>query len=422
MTHSTLLAVAGTRPELLKLAPVIRQIRLTGGALSVRTCFSGQHVEILESVLGDVDVTPDIDLRSAPAKRSLTQNLAWLLEQMEHTLELAQPDGVIVQGDTNTVLAAALAAFHHQLPSFHVEAGLRTARRKLPFPEEINRRLVTRLASLHFAPTERARQNLLLEGVDPARVLVTGNTGIDALMLYAGQASEEAEAVLGRLRPHSRKLLVTLHRRENATLVRTVTSAIERVIAAHPDVEVLWVLHLNGIRSEVTAQLGNHPSVHLLEPQSYKSFVHLMKSAYFVLSDSGGVQEEAPVLGKPVLVLRRETERMEAVEAGSSWVVGCGNEAIEQACHRLLDDPALYQSMSQPRSPFGDGHASEQIVRALQEFFQPSTAASFFGSWPPAKRRELGILSIPVPPNPPPQGIPARRSRPSLRALKWPVA
>jgi UDP-N-acetylglucosamine 2-epimerase (non-hydrolysing) len=172
MTPSTLLAVAGTRPELLKLAPVIRQIRLAGGPLSVRTCFSGQHVEILESVLGDVDVPPDIDLRSLPAKRSLSQNLAWLLEQMDHALGLAKPDGVIVQGDTNTVLAAAIAAFHHQLPSFHVEAGLRTARRRLPFPEEINRRLVSRLASLHFAPTGRARQNLLAEGIDPDRAIL----------------------------------------------------------------------------------------------------------------------------------------------------------------------------------------------------------------------------------------------------------
>jgi UDP-N-acetylglucosamine 2-epimerase (non-hydrolysing) len=227
--------------------------------------------------------------------------------------------------------------------------------------------------------------------------------------------------VLGRLRPDSRKLLVTLHRRENASLVRAATSAIERVITAHPDVEVVWVLHLNGIRSQVTAELGHHPHVHLLEPQSYGTFVHLMKAAHFILSDSGGVQEEAPVLGKPVLVLRRETERVEAVEAGSAWVVGCGSEAIEHACHRLLTDPALYESMSRPRSPFGDGHASERIVRALQTFYQPSTAGPVLGSWPPARRRSLGMLSIPAPSSAPRQSVSPPRGRQSVRVSKPPI-
>jgi UDP-N-acetylglucosamine 2-epimerase (non-hydrolysing) len=385
MTSITLLAAAGTRPELLKLGPVIREIRNGNGGLSVKTCFSGQHVEILESVVGDVGVTPDIDLRGPPQERSLSGNLAWLLGQMDLAIERLRPDGVIVQGDTNTVLAAALAAFHRQIPSFHVEAGLRTSNRKLPFPEEGNRRLVSRLASLHFAPTERARANLLAEAVPAERIVVTGNTAIDALMLYSNQGSPEAEAIIRRLRPDSRKLLVTLHRRENASLVCAATTAVKELIAEYPDIDVLWVLHVNGIRHRVMSELADHPSIHLLEPQSYRAFVHLMKAAHFILSDSGGVQEEAPVLGKPVLVLRTETERFEAVEAGSSLVVGCSTGSIKDACYRLLNDPVLYRSMSTPRSPFGDGHASERIVKALAAFYSTDKRSPFLTSLPPPR-------------------------------------
>lgn len=388
MTPITLLAAAGTRPEALKLAPVIREIRRRSGPLVVKTCFSGQHTSILQSVLPDVDIQPDIDLRGEPEPRTLTGNLAWLLTQMDYAIGETQPDGVIVQGDTNTVLAAAMAAFHRQMPAFHVEAGLRTSDRKLPFPEEMNRRLVTRIASLHFAPTERARRNLELEGMDPRRIVVTGNTAIDSLLIYAGQASPEAEAVLGRMQPTGRKLLVTLHRRENANLVHAATTAVERILAAYPDVEVMWVLHMNGIRAKVTSALSDRPRVHLLEPQSYRSFVHLMKASHFILSDSGGVQEEAPLLGKPVLVLRDETERMEAVEAGSARLVGCSLDVIESACRRLLDDDEAYCAMAQPRSPFGDGHASERIVDSLEKFFEGEVTGPFMGSWPPPRLSE----------------------------------
>lgn len=388
MKPITLLAAAGTRPELLKLAPVIREVRRRNGPIHVKTCFSGQHTSILQSVLPDVDVVPDVDLRGASEPRTLTENLAWLLTQMERALTETQPDGVLVQGDTNTVLAAAMAAFHHQLPAFHVEAGLRTSDRKLPFPEEMNRRLVTRIASLHFAPTERARHNLELEGMDPRRILVTGNTAIDSLLTYASQPSPEADATLRQTRPSSRKLLVTLHRRENAGLVTAATTAVQRILASYPDVEVMWVLHLNGIRAKVTAELSDRARVHLLEPQSYRAFVHLMKASHFILSDSGGVQEEAPALGKPVLVLRDETERVEAVEAGSARVVGCTQTGIERACRELLNDPVRYAAMSQRRSPFGDGHASERIADALETFFEGDVTGPFMGSWPPPRRSE----------------------------------
>lgn len=367
----TLLAIAGTRPEVLKLAPLIRLLRAEGSAVITKTCFSGQHLEILESVLGDLDVAPDVDLRSPARNRTLSQHVAWLLERLDAALAAVKPDGVIVQGDTNSAFTGALVAHHRQIPSFHVEAGLRTSDPNRPFPEEMNRRLVARMAALHFAPTPRARDNLLAEGVPPEAIHVTGNTGIDALRIYAGRESPAAEAILSRLRPGTRRLLVTLHRRENEQHVAEVTSAVRQIVLQTPDVDVLWILHLNGIRKHVTAALEGHPAVHLLEPQPYRSFVHLMKAAHIILSDSGGVQEEAPVLGTPVLVLREDTERREAVEAGSSRVVGCQTKSIMKACRHLLDNDEAYRAMSQARSPFGDGHASARIAQAITRHYFP---------------------------------------------------
>jgi UDP-N-acetylglucosamine 2-epimerase len=369
MRSATILVIAGTRPEVLKLAPVIRQMRQTGSALIPRTCFSGQHVEILNTVLGDLDITPDVDFRGPSAARTLSQNVAWLVTMLDEAVAATRPDGVMVQGDTNTVLAGGLVGMHHQIPVFHVEAGLRTEDPMRPFPEEMNRRLVSRLATLHFAPTELARDNLLAEGIQEEKIVVTGNTGIDALRIYAGTRSAEAEAILQGLRPGARRILVTLHRRENAEYLSDITASIQRVAMHHPDVEVLWILHLNGMRERIQAALENCQSVHLLEPQSYCSFVQLMKASHFILTDSGGVQEEGPVLGKPVLVMRTETERPEAVEAGSSWLVGCQAAEISRACHKLLQNDALYAKMSQPRSPFGDGHASERIYDTMRRFY-----------------------------------------------------
>jgi UDP-N-acetylglucosamine 2-epimerase (non-hydrolysing) len=360
----TLLAIAGTRPELVKLAPVIRAIR-DCGRLCVRTVFSGQHVEMLQSVLADFDVAPDLDLREPMTQRTLSQSVAWLLERLDRVLAEVKPDGVIVQGDTNTVFVGALAATHHRLPVFHVEAGLRTADLLSPFPEEANRRLVGRLATLHFAPTERAAKNLRAEGIAEQAIHVTGNTGIDALRMYAQRPSADADAILSRLTPGSQRLLVTLHRRENHDRVHEVTSAIRRLRMSHPNLEVLWVLHANGMRSKVIEGGGDIPGVHLLEPQPYQVFVHLMRSVDIVASDSGGVQEEAPVFGKPLLVLRDETERQEAIEAGCARLVGCDSGRIVAACHRLLADPDAYQVMSRVKSPFGDGYASERIVGAI---------------------------------------------------------
>jgi UDP-N-acetylglucosamine 2-epimerase (non-hydrolysing) len=363
------LAVAGTRPEILKLAPLIRSLRAPGSGFGAKTCFSGQHVEMLASVLGDLDVTPDVDMREPSVRRSLTENLAWLLERIDRAVSTLRPAGILVQGDTNTALAGATVAFHHQIPSFHVEAGLRTSDPALPFPEEMNRRLIARMAALHFAPTHLAQKNLLVEGVPADSIHLTGNTGIDALCLYANGTTAAAAEITGRFRPGSRRLLVTVHRRENAELVGEATSAMESVLEWFPDVEVLWILHLNRTRETVAERLRHHPRVHLVEPQSYKTFVQLMKGADLILSDSGGVQEEAPFLGKPVLVLRDETERGEAVEAGCARLTGCRQQAIERACTELLTDEVAYARMARPRHLFGDGHASARIVDALRKHY-----------------------------------------------------
>ncbi|MEZ4368137.1 MAG: UDP-N-acetylglucosamine 2-epimerase (non-hydrolyzing) [Kofleriaceae bacterium] len=354
----TLLAIAGTRPELVKLAPVIRAIKERGGGLAVKTVFSGQHVEILESVVADFDVAPDVDLRVPMTPRTLSQTVAWLLEGLDKVVAELKPDGVIVQGDTNTAFVGALVAMHHKLPVFHVEAGLRTPDLLSPFPEEANRRLVGRIAALHFAPTDRAAANLVAEGIAEDVIHVTGNTGIDALAVYAQRPSAEADAILARLTPGSRRMLVTLHRRENQERVSEVTSAIRRLRMSHPDLEVVWILHANGIRAKVIEGLEGVPGVHLLEPQPYGVFVHLMKAVDLVASDSGGVQEEAPVFGKPVLILRDETERGEAVDAGCARLVGCDAGRIVATAQWLLGDAEAYATMSRAKSPFGDGRAS----------------------------------------------------------------
>lgn len=365
----TILAIAGTRPELIKLAPLIYQLRLTGTDIVVKTAFSGQHVEILESVLHDFDVTPDVDLRGPLVSRSLAQNLAHLVEDLDGTIAAIQPDGVIVQGDTTTALAGALAAFSRHVPVFHVEAGLRTSDPELPFPEEMNRRLISRLAVLHFAPTAGARENLLREGIDPSAIAVTGNTGVDSLRLFLRQPNAEAARLLAECDPRKRQILVTLHRRENLDRVSSVATAMRRLVLARTDVEVLWVLHRNGTREAVLRELGGHPSISLLEPVGYHTFVHVMAHVHVILTDSGGIQEEAPYLGKPLLVLRDQTERPEAVAAGSARLVGCDTSKVLAECSRLLDDQEAYRAMSRPAEPFGDGRSSERIVQHLEMYF-----------------------------------------------------
>jgi UDP-N-acetylglucosamine 2-epimerase (non-hydrolysing) len=346
-------------------------MRATGGALAAQVCFSGQHGELTQRIAREVGLTPDVDLFDGDRPLGLSESLASLLERLSGVARDSKPRGVVVQGDTNTALAGALVAFHHGIPSFHVEAGLRTGDPARPFPEEMNRRLIARLASLHFAPTSRARENLLAEGVPDGSVVVTGNTIVDALEAFGKAGAESALALLSGLDPDRRSILVTLHRRENAAVVAGVAAAI-RQLSRRGDTNIVWIRHPNATASAALAALGDEPGVRVLEPQPYATFVGLMRRAHAILTDSGGVQEEAPVLGVPVVVLRGETDRPEAVLSGNAIVTGGDTDAIVRACTELLDDAALHDRRSRAGNPFGDGHSAGRIATALIRYFSPS--------------------------------------------------
>jgi UDP-N-acetylglucosamine 2-epimerase (non-hydrolysing) len=362
----TVLCVVGTRPEAVKMAPVILELRRRGWA-RVRVLATAQHRQMLDQVLGLFGIAPDVDLDIMRPNQELADLTARLLAGMDDTLEAERPAVVLAQGDTTTVLATALACFYRRIPFGHVEAGLRTGDLDYPFPEEMNRSVASRLARVHFAPTGTARDNLLREGIDPAHIHVTGNTVIDALLQVAEQDAPLPEGV-----PAGRRLiLVTAHRRENfGEPLRRICRALLTLADRNPDVHVLYPVHPNpNVTEVVRPALGGHPRITLCAPLDYRPFVSAMKKCTLVLSDSGGVQEEAPALGKPVLVLRAETERPEAVEAGVVQLVGTDTDAIVTAAQRLLDDPEAYRAMARGVSPYGDGHASERIADILQALF-----------------------------------------------------
>jgi UDP-N-acetylglucosamine 2-epimerase (non-hydrolysing) len=326
-------------------------------------------------------IQPDLDLNIMQDGQTPTQVAALVLQRLEPHLTRERPDWILVQGDTTTVMATAIAAHHLQIKIGHVEAGLRTHDKLNPFPEEMNRVVADALSDLHFAPTQRARENLLREGISDASIRVTGNTVIDALQWIVQQPpSSEARALLARLgielcdyattRPSDlRLLLVTAHRRENfGEPLRNICAALREIAARRRDVRIVYPVHLNpNVQQPANELLSNLPNVTLLPPVDYLTLVHLLKRCYFVLTDSGGLQEEAPSLGKPVLVLRCVTERPEAVEAGTAIIVGTGKEAIVRETNRLLDDADAYAAMARAVNPFGDGHAAERIVEALLE-------------------------------------------------------
>jgi UDP-N-acetylglucosamine 2-epimerase (non-hydrolysing) len=349
----------------------VRALREEGGRFTVQVCLSGQHGALARDIAREVGLAVDFDLGAhdrepaapppEPLASSLSTNLARLLERLAALLGRVKPEGVLIQGDTTTALAGALAAFHAAVPSFHVEAGLRTGNPLRPFPEEMNRRLVTRLAALHFAPTEHARQNLLAEGVAADSIVVTGNTVIDALALFA--PSDTAGTGSSVVRP---TVLVTLHRREGAASAKTIARAVLDLAGV---ANVVWIRHPNPTSAEALAVLDGDPRVQVLEPQPYAAFVSLMRRARVILTDSGGVQEEAPVLGVPVVVLRDETDRPEAVAAGNAVVVGGNANAIVRACRELIDDADLHDRRSRVTSPFGDGGASPRIAAAIAAYF-----------------------------------------------------
>ncbi len=362
MNVKTVAVVFGTRPEAVKLAPVVAELRRHPD-LRVRVVATAQHREMLDQALAVFGVAPDVDLDLMRPGQTLPDLTARLVTALANTFEAERPDAVLVQGDTTTAFAGALAAFYAHAPVGHVEAGLRSGVPDDPFPEEANRRLVGVLADLHFAPTPRAANNLRREGVPEARILVTGNTVIDAL-LGVLRALPSAPAPNGR-----RRLLMTMHRRENwGGPIREVCVAVREVLEARPDVELLFPVHRNPlVREEVGGVLAGHPRVELAEPLDYGELVRAMRDCTLVLTDSGGIQEEAPTLGKPVLVLRRTTERPEAVEAGCARLVGTERAAVRGELMRLLDEPAAYAAMAHVANPFGDGRASERVALALRQ-------------------------------------------------------
>ncbi len=363
-THmSRILCVIGTRPEAIKMAPVILALRKEDW-IDVRVLATAQHRDMLDQVLAIFGIDPDIDLDIMRHNQALTTLTARLLLDLDDVLQAEQPEVVLVQGDTSTVMSATLACFYHRIPVGHVEAGLRTGDLLNPFPEEMNRVLTGRLARWHFAPTHSARDNLLREGIPDETIHVTGNTVIDALLNVVGRHP----AVGLPLDPSKRLILVTAHRRENfGEPFRAICRAI-RILADHnEDIQILYPVHPNpNIHTAAYEMLDSHPRIVLCQPLDYLPFVGAMQQSYFILSDSGGVQEEAPALGKPVLVLRRETERPEAVREGVVKLVGPNQNCIVSEAQRLLDDPAAYQKMAQGVSPYGDGHAAARIVAVLR--------------------------------------------------------
>jgi UDP-N-acetylglucosamine 2-epimerase (non-hydrolysing) len=357
-----ILAVVGTRPEAIKMAPVIRALQSAPWA-EVRVLATAQHRQMLDQVLQAFAIVPDVDLDIMAPNQTLPELTSRLLSRLDEVFAREQPDAVLIQGDTTTVMAAALAAFYRRIPVGHVEAGLRTGDLQNPFPEEMNRAVAGRLSRWHFAPTAGSRDNLLREGFDPATVHVTGNTVIDALLEVVQRDTPlPVEVPEGR-----RMVLVTAHRRENfGAPFREVCAAVRELADRHADVQVVYPVHPNpNVSGPAHDILSGHERITLCPPMDYLPFVAAMKRAHLILTDSGGVQEEAPALGKPVLVMRQETERPEAVEAGVVKLVGPVREAILSEASRLLDDPAAYAAMAKGVSPYGDGRASGRIVDIL---------------------------------------------------------
>jgi UDP-N-acetylglucosamine 2-epimerase (non-hydrolysing) len=363
------LSVFGTRPEAIKMAPVIRRLTARADRFESIICVSAQHRDMLDQVLDVFALRPDHDLEIMTPGQSPARVAARVLDRLPPLLREIRPHVLLVQGDTMTTFAASFAAYLEGIPSCHVEAGLRTGNRYHPFPEEMNRVLTTRLADLHFAPTTTARDRLLAEGVPAATVLLTGNTVIDALLATVRKDYRFATPALEALDPRSRVVLVTTHRRESfGAPLRSTCTAIADLVQRFPDVEVVLPVHPNpNVKAEVEAVLCDTPRVHLIAPVDYVEFVHLMARAHLILTDSGGVQEEAPSLGKPVLVLRETTERPEGVEAGTAVIVGTDRERIVDTASRLLSSDEAYQRMANAVSPYGDGRASERIVTALEQ-------------------------------------------------------
>jgi UDP-N-acetylglucosamine 2-epimerase (non-hydrolysing) len=383
-----IMVIYGTRPEAVKVAPLIQALQASPLFTPV-VAVTAQHRSMLDQVNEVFGITPEFDLDIHEPGQTLTSITTRALAGVQRLLAEQRPDAVVVQGDTTTVFAAALAAFYERIPVVHLEAGLRTDDPYSPYPEEINRRLATQLATLHLAPTATSRANLLAENVDPATIVVTGNTVIDALLWTASRDLDYGDPALAGLDDSAAPvLLVTAHRRESwGAPMRAVGRALARIASAHPELRVVFPVHANPlVREAVLPAIGHLPNVTVTEPMGYGGFARLMKRATLILTDSGGVQEEGPSLGKPVLVMRETTERPEAVQAGTVRLVGTDEDLIVKSASQLLTDPAAYAAMAGAINPYGDGHAARRSVAALARHFGLGPAADEFTPAPVLRR------------------------------------
>ena len=367
-----ILTIFGTRPEAIKMAPLISELHKSS-EINCMVCVTGQHKEMLYQVLDLFEIVPDYDLMVMTDGQSLSELTAKIILSLPPIIEDFYPDAILVHGDTTSTLASSLAGYYQQIPVLHIEAGLRTDNIYSPWPEEINRRVTSTIAQYHFAPTVQAKSNLLKEGVPEERIGVTGNTVIDALFMILNRISDSPsiERNLQKnfdfLDAGKKLLLVTGHRRENfGEGFQNICFALKELASERSDIEILYPVHLNpNVLSPVKEIIGTTTNIHLIEPQDYLSFAYLMNRSEIILTDSGGIQEEAPSLGKPVLVLRDNTERPEALAAGTVLLVGTNRKEIIKHVNNLLDDPHVYESMSQATNPYGNGHASQKILSTI---------------------------------------------------------
>lgn len=370
------MSVFGTRPEAIKMAPLVKKLNADPEIESV-LCVTAQHREMLDQVLELFELKPDYDLNIMKPNQTLAMITANVLTGMEEVLVKERPDIVLVHGDTSTTFSAALAAFYQRIPVGHVEAGLRTYDMYSPFPEEVNRVLTGHMAALHFAPTVRNRDNLMREGIAEERIAITGNTVVDALLEVAGKPYEFEDETLKNIDFENKRVIaVTCHRRENlGEYMVNIFSAIREIAEEFDDVEVVYPVHLNPkVRATANEILSGCGNVHLIDPLSYQPFVNLMAKSYFIITDSGGMQEEAPSLGKPVLVVRKETERPEALAAGTVKLAGVEKETIAAMARELLTDKTAYDAMAHAENPYGDGTACDKIIDALKNMKWPGGA------------------------------------------------
>ena len=369
MKKIKVMTVFGTRPEAIKMAPLVLELQKQSQRFETITTVSAQHREMLDQVLDIFHIKPDYDLNIMHARQTLTDITSNVLINLDKILKEAKPDIVLVHGDTTTTFAASVAAFYNQIPIGHVEAGLRTWEKYSPYPEEMNRQMTDAMTDLYFAPTNQSKANLLKENHKEDNIYITGNTAIDALKQTVDK--EYHHDILDKVSPDNKLILLTMHRRENqGEPMRRVFKVIREVVESREDVEVIYPVHLSPAVQEAAKEiLGNTERIHLISPLDVVDFHNLAARSYFIMTDSGGVQEEAPSLGKPVLVLRDTTERPEGVEAGTLKLVGTESEKVKQEMEELLDNDAEYQRMAQAKNPYGDGKASERILDAIAYYF-----------------------------------------------------